>query len=141
MPWWLKSRVHTSFHSSLLVCLCKFLCRDVVKCLFSFAVSEHFLGPVAKSFVRRLRCLDENEATITYLPASKFINMRKYTYVYMSSTHFFPPLHTAFSNDSRYFSFRWSIHRYDHAAYTLTCFSSDRSVSEHTCAQHNQNPA
>ena len=67
---------------------------------FLFAVSEHFLGPVAKSFVRRLRCLDENEASITYLPSSKFINMRKYTYVYISSTHF-PPLHTTFSNDSR----------------------------------------
>ena len=65
-----------------------------------FVVSEHFLGPVAASFVRRLRCLDENEASITYLPSSNFINMRKYTYVYLSSTRF-PPLHTTFSNDSR----------------------------------------
>ena len=65
-----------------------------------FVVSEHFLGPVAKSFVRRLRCLDENEASITYLPSSNFINMRKYTYVYLLSTQF-PPLHTTFSNYSR----------------------------------------
>ena len=47
---------------------------------FVFAVSEHFLGPVAKSFVRRLTC--QGEATITYLPASQFVNMRKYIHCY-----------------------------------------------------------
>ena len=140
MPWWLKSRVHTSFHSGLLVYSCQLLCQDVLKCFFSFAVSEHFLGPVATSFVRRLRCLDENEASITYLPASKFINMRKYTYVYKSSSHFFHLCTLHFLMTHVTFPFRWSIHRYDHAAHTLTCFGSDRPVSEHTCARYNQSP-
>ena len=45
------------------------------------AVSKHFLGPVAKSFARRLTC--QGGPTITYLPASHFDNIRKYIHYHL----------------------------------------------------------
>ena len=54
--------------------------------VFDFAVSKHFLGPVCKSFARRLTC--QGGPTITYLPASNFINMRKYIHCYRHTLFF-----------------------------------------------------
>ena len=60
--------------------------RLITKVCFVFAVSEHFLGPVAKSFARRLTC--KVGATITYLPASHIINMHKYIHCYRHISSF-----------------------------------------------------
>ena len=54
------------------------LCSGLSLTLIFIAVSEHLLGPVAKSFARRLTC--RGGSTLTYLPAAQFDNMRKYIY-------------------------------------------------------------
>ena len=52
------------------------LCSGLSLTFVFFAVSEHFLGPVAKSSARCLTC--QGGSTLTYLPTSHFDNMRKY---------------------------------------------------------------
>ena len=55
-------------------------------------------------------------------------------------SHTFLPffLHAAISHASHSFSFRWSLHWYEHAAHTLTCFICNRLAPAHTCARDNQ---
>ena len=109
---------------------CKFVFGLVTNVCFVFAVSKHFLGSVAKSFVRRLTC--QGGATITYLPASNFINMRKCIHYYRHAFIFCHLCTLHFSHVSRSFSFRWSLNWYEHAADTLACISSHWLVPKHT---------
>ena len=55
--------------------------RLITNVCFVFAVCEHFLGPVAKSFARRLTC--QGGPKLSYLPASHFVNMRKYIHCHL----------------------------------------------------------
>ena len=77
------------------VCLCSGLSLSLV----CFLVSANFLGPVAKCFARRLKCL--SGASIPYLPTSHFMNMCKYTQMLPTHLSVLTP-HISFLLDGRY---------------------------------------